>query len=162
MSLMRVRIWYKNDQDLVKIPVEMENMIFRVITETLRMEDRKGHYEVGITFTDNEKIRELNRIYRNLDCPTDVLSFPILTREELKGNDKDRPVWGLGDIVISMTKAVAQGEVYGHGTNREVAFLITHALLHLLGYDHELSDEDDQIMRAKQNEVMRRMGMEVR
>ena len=117
---------------------------------------------ISVRLCDDQAIAEINSEFRGITRSTDVLSFPILTREELKGNDKDRPVWGLGDIVISMTKAVAQGEVYGHGTNREVAFLITHALLHLLGYDHELSDEDDQIMRAKQNEVMRRMGMEVR
>ena len=141
---------------------ETAALVKKAAAAALRCEGVDEPCEISVTLTDDRGIHAVNLENRGVDAPTDVLSFPILTREELKGNDKDRPVWGLGDIVISMTKAVAQGEVYGHGTNREVAFLITHALLHLLGYDHELSDEDDQIMRAKQNEVMRRMGMEVR
>ena len=161
MADLQVKIWYTNRQKTVKVTPELKKLIKSSILETLRMEDRKGRYEVGVTFTDNEGIRELNRTYRNLDRPTDVLSFPLLNEEELNGTE-DRPVLALGDIVLSMEKALEQAELYGHGTDREVAFLTAHSMLHLLGYDHELSDEDDRLMRSKQDEVMKRMGLEVR
>lgn len=160
MAKLQIKVWYTNLQKAVKIEPTLRKLIRSAVLETLRMEERKGRYEVGVTFTDNEGIREYNRTYRGIDRPTDVLSFPLLSEEELS-HGEERPLLALGDIVISVEKALEQAELYGHGADREVAFLTAHSTLHLLGYDHELSDADDRLMREKQDEVMKRMGLEV-
>ena len=116
-----------------------------------------------MTFTDNEGIRELNKKFRNMDKPTDVLSFPLF---DFEGESEEPPideiVNNLGDIVISLEKAREQAEEYGHSFERETAFLCVHSMLHLLGYDHEISEEDDKEMRARQTEIMKIMGLEVK
>ena len=115
--------------------------------------------EVSVTFTNNEGIRELNREYRNIDRATDVLSFPQINYDE--GEDiSDGEM--LGDIVISLERAREQAEEFGHSFERECAFLCAHSTLHLLGYDHEISDEDDADMRRRQREIMGKMGLEIK
>jgi probable rRNA maturation factor len=116
-----------------------------------------------VTFTDNEGIHALNKKFREVDKPTDVLSFPLFDFEgETEEPPIDEIVHNLGDIVISLEKAKEQAEEYGHSFEREVAFLCVHSMLHLLGYDHERSDEEDKEMRAKQTEIMKIMGLEVK
>lgn len=113
--------------------------------------------EVSITLTNNEKIHELNKQYRNIDRPTDVLSFALNEGDEpaIKGG---APVNVLGDIVISLEKAVEQSGEYGHSAKREVAFLTVHGMLHLLGYDH--MQEDDRLeMRKEEDFVMEKLGI---
>ena len=116
-----------------------------------------------MTFTDNEGIRELNKKFRQIDKPTDVLSFPLF---DFEGDCEEPPIdeiiSNLGDIVISLERAKEQAEEFGHSFKREVAFLTVHSMLHLLGYDHERSEEEDREMRAKQSEIMRIMGLEVK
>jgi probable rRNA maturation factor len=114
----------------------------RAIAETLRYEGYRGHAEVSVTFTDDEKIRELNRGHRGKDTATDVLSFPM------------NEFHLLGDIVISLERAAAQAELYGHSFERETAFLTVHSMLHLLGYDHETSQEDERDMFARQETIL--------
>ena len=109
-----------------------------------------------ITFTDNEGIHALNREYRNVDRPTDVLSFPLSDGEDY---DTDGDAVLLGDIVISLERAQTQAEEYGHSFEREVAFLTVHSMLHLLGYDHETSPEDERDMFARQDEILISAGM---
>jgi probable rRNA maturation factor len=122
----------------------------------LDFEDFTADSEVSVTFTDNEKIHVLNREYRDVDRPTDVLSFPLYEGEEL--GQAFGPVV-LGDIVLSLEKAKAQAEEYGHSFEREVAFLTVHSTLHLLGYDHETSEEDETDMFRRQNAIMDLMGL---
>jgi len=109
------------------------------------MEGKRGHHEAALLVTDDQTIRHLNKVYRDIDKETDVLSFP--SGEEVF----------LGDIGISMEKAQRQAEEYGHGEEREVAFLVAHAMLHLLGYDHK-TDEDEVRMRARQREILTQAG----
>lgn len=117
----------------------------------------------GVRLTDNEKIREFNREFRNIDKATDVLSFPLLLAEN--GNieytdldrDMDTGAVMLGDIIISIDRAREQAEDYGHSYDRELAFLTCHGMLHLLGYDHE-TDEEESIMLARQKEILGRLG----
>ena len=110
-----------------------------------------------------ESIRKLNRQFRNIDRSTDVLSFPLFDYE---GAEDEPPVdefmGMLGDIVISLETAKRQAAEYGHSFERETAFLCVHSMLHLLGYDHERSEEEDTEMRAKQTEIMKIMGLEVK
>ncbi|MBO4856682.1 MAG: rRNA maturation RNase YbeY [Bacilli bacterium] len=109
---------------------------------------------LSVTLVDNKFIHQLNREYRNVDRPTDVISFAFLDGDEqrdekLHGND---PV-PLGDIYISVEKAKAQAEEYGHPLERELSFLFVHGLLHLLGYDH-MTKEDEAVMFKLQDEIL--------
>ncbi len=103
-----------------------------------------------MSFVDNEEIRELNREYRGVDRETDVLSFPM-EDEFLVGG----PIL-LGDIIISLEKALEQSVDFGHSLYREVAYLTAHSMFHLLGYDH-MKEEEKNIMREKEKEIMRRL-----
>ena len=114
--------------------------------------------EVSVTFVDNERIRELNAEFRGIDRETDVLSFPIGDDGGFEVNpDNDAII--LGDIVVSLEKAKEQAEEYSHSFKRELAFLITHSLFHLLGYDHVDGGEEEKIMFAKQERVLERLGI---
>lgn len=110
--------------------------------------------EVSLTLTDNPGIHRLNREYRGVDRPTDVLSFPQFWAEE--------PIPAgatLGDIVISMPQMAAQAREFGHSQKREICFLFVHGLLHLLGYDHELSAQAEEQQFARQREVLAALGI---
>lgn len=114
--------------------------------------------ELSVTFTDNGKIRILNRDYRGIDRPTDVLSFPMYSFSDGDVPDGDEHVM-LGDIVISVEKAREQAAEYGHSLRREIAFLAVHSVLHLLGYDHETSEEDEKEMFDLQEKIMNALGI---
>jgi len=118
--------------------------------------------EVSVSFVDNEEIRRLNKYYRGIDSPTDVLSFPLVEFEEVEEEDKDEAGWEgiypIGDIVISLEKAKEQAEEYGHSFEREVAYLTVHSMLHLLGYDHE-REEERKAMREKEEKIMEKIGL---
>ena len=109
--------------------------------------------EISLLFTDDEGIRELNRDYRDKDAATDVLSFAMCEGEDLFTAPPNMPLL-LGDIIISCPRAAAQAEAYGHSLQRETTFLFVHGLLHLLGYDHERSEQDEQEMFALQDVIM--------
>ena len=160
---MKLRIYFENDQEKYKVSYNLKMLLREAIETTLDFEDFNAICEVSVTFTDNEGIRELNKKYREMDKPTDVLSFPLF---DFEGDCEEPPIdeiiSNLGDIVISLERAKEQAEEYGHSFAREVAFLTVHSMLHLLGYDHEKSDEDDKEMRARQSEIMKIMGLEVK
>ena len=160
---MRLRIYFENDQTKHAIKYKMQMLIRRTILETLDYEGMENDAEVSVTFVDDEGIRELNKRFRNMDKPTDVLSFPLLDYEgESEEPFFDELCHNLGDIVISLERAMAQANEFGHSFEREVAFLTAHSMLHLLGYDHELSEEDDADMRKRQSDIMERMGLSVK
>mgnify|MGYP003296104357 FL=1 len=160
---MSLKIYFENDQKKHSIKYKMQMLIRRTILETLDYEGMENDAEVSVTFVDDEGIRELNKKFRNMDKPTDVLSFPLLDYEgESEEPFFDELCHNLGDIVISLERAMAQANEFGHSFEREVAFLTAHSMLHLLGYDHELSEEDDADMRRRQNDIMERMGLSVK
>jgi len=112
--------------------------------------------EISVTFVEAEEIRELNRDYRDNDKVTDVLSFPQF--DDLN----DIPDFGeicLGDVVICRDRAAEQAEEFGHSFEREIIYLFTHSILHLLGYDH-MVEEEKREMRAREEEVMTHLGIE--
>jgi probable rRNA maturation factor len=160
---MGLKIYFENEQEKIPLTYKMKMLVRQSIETTLDFEDFQNHCEVSVTFTDNEGIHELNKKFRQVDKPTDVLSFPLFDFEgETEEPPIDEIIHNLGDIVISLERAEEQAEEYGHSFNREVAFLCVHSMLHLLGYDHERSEEEDKEMRAKQSEIMKIMGLEVK
>ena len=142
----------------IQVTEETKQFVFRAIKAALEYEKVKTDCEVSVTFVSDRLIREYNRTYRSIDRPTDVLSFPIAANGNLdEAFDGER--CQLGDIVISLERAEAQAELYGHSPERETAFLAVHSVLHLLGYDHERGEEEDRLMRRKQRAIMKKMGL---
>ncbi len=157
---MKLKLYFTNEQKEVKISFKLRRFITKAITETLMEEKFEYPAEISISFVDNQKIHELNREYREKDRPTDVLSFPMWEKEELyDGSALDGHAVTLGDIIISAEKAKAQAEEYGHSIEREITFLSVHSTLHLLGYDHEVSAEDEAYMNKKQEDVLVKIGL---
>ena len=158
---MKVSFEIADEQDKYPVTEALCELLRRAATETLRAEGIDFDCEFSLTYTDNAGIRVLNREYRNKDSATDVLSFPMFDpeTEEIEALDGQPAV--LGDIVISLERAAEQAELYGHSFEREVAFLCVHSVLHLLGYDHERSEDEDRLMREKQRAVMHALGLEI-
>ncbi len=159
----RLKIYFENEQEKLPVTYKLKMLVREAVEATLDLENYQNNAEVSVTFTDNESIHKLNSKFRGVDRATDVLSFPLF---DFDGSCEEPPVDEmmnmLGDIVISLERAKEQAEEYGHSFEREVAFLTAHSMLHLLGYDHELSDEDDREMREKQNIVMDMLGLSVK
>lgn len=153
----KIRVIISNSQKEVKIPTGLRMLVRRCCNAVLRMENFQGAAEVSVIFANNEQIHELNKMHRNVDAPTDVLSFPM--GEDGKYDiDPATNAKILGDIVISMEKAVEQAERFGHTLQREVGYLTAHSMLHLLGYDHEEPLEKVH-MREKEELVMTQLGL---
>ena len=169
---MTITIEYEAEKQL---DLPYEEIIRDVVNESLDYE--KCPYEaevnvilaeVNVILTDNQAIQEINREHRQIDAPTDVLSFPMVDYEapsdfdhvEDAVEDYFNPETGelmLGDIVISVDKVEEQAEKYGHSQTRELAFLVAHSMLHLCGYDH-MEEEERLLMEARQNEILERRG----
>lgn len=157
------------EETAVTFDFDYEALAKEVITFTLDHEDFPYEAEVNLTLVDNAGIHEINRTYREIDRPTDVLSFPMLSYEEAGDfdhleedyDDNFNPDTGeilLGDIVISVDKVAEQAESYGHSMKREYAFLIVHSMLHLFGYDH-MTPEEAAVMEAKQRTILDEMNI---
>ena len=146
---------------------DYETVIKNVIEAALDYEKCPYEAQVYVLLTDNEEIHEINKEHRQIDRPTDVLSFPMVEYEEAGQFDflEDQydcfhPETGellLGDIIISMDKVKEQAKAYGHSNTRELAFLVAHSMLHLMGYDH-MVDEERKVMEAKQEEILKNCG----
>lgn len=153
----------------VSFDFEYEKLAKEVIAYSLDFERFPYEAEVCLTLTDDASIREVNRSFRGVDRPTDVLSFPMLTlsapgdfsgMESAPGNNFN-PETGealLGDIVLSVPRIFEQAKRYGHSARREYAFLIVHSVLHLLGYDH-MTESDAALMENKQEQILKSMGI---
>ncbi len=156
---MKIYIDYNNEQDKIEPPEDLERLIEICTAAALEEEEISDDAEVSVTLVDNARIRELNEEFRNIDRETDVLSFPLGDDENGYEIDPDNDAIMLGDIVISLEQAARQAEEYGHSYRREVAFLITHSLFHLLGYDHVNGEEEEKLMFSKQEKVLDKLGI---
>lgn len=143
---------------------DYEKLAQDVVSFAIEHEEFPYEAEVNLTLTDNEGIHEVNRMYRDIDAPTDVLSFPLLSYAEAGDfsvleddyEDNFNPDTGeimLGDIIISIERVRTQAKDYGHSERREYAFLIVHSMLHLFGYDH-MTEEEAAQMEAKQQQIL--------
>lgn len=155
---MKIEIFLSDEQDRLAPPEDMEQLIELCTRAALEEEQIEEDAQVSVTLVDNEAIREINNEHRGIDRATDVLSFP-LGDEDSFDTDPETGAILLGDIVISLERAKEQAEEYGHSYRREIAFLITHSLFHLLGYDHVDSEEDEKLMFGKQDKVLDKLGI---
>ncbi len=151
------KVLIKNDQKAVKIPQGSKILIRRCCNAVLTEEKFSEPCEVSVTFVDNEQIAVLNEQYRNKPMATDVLSFPLGEDGEYDVN-RETGALLLGDIVISLEKALDQSELYGHSIQREIAFLTVHSMYHLLGYDHEQGGMEAVKMREKEEAALLKLG----
>ena len=158
----KIKIYFTDEQSSFRVSFRLKKLLRRAVSETLFYEDFYNSCQVSITFTDNEGIRALNAQYRDIDRETDVLSFPLIDFERGEEPCIDEAEVMLGDIVLSLEKTQAQAEEFGHSFEREAAFLCVHSMLHLLGYDHVNSEEEDREMRRRQREILARMGLAVK
>ena len=149
----KVKVIISNRQKEVKIPTGLRMLVRRCCIAVLQMENFPHAAEISVTFVNNEQIHELNREYRNKDSETDVLSFPLGENGVYDSNPENGAKM-LGDVVISMEKAMDQAKKYGHSFMREVAYLTAHSVLHLLGYDHLDEGEQKALMREREEAVM--------
>ena len=152
---MNLSVDFKDEQDIYEVRVAMRAVVRKAIFNTLVYEGFDKDVEVSVTFTENEQIKELNSQYRNKNTATDVLSFPMYDSFDLDMGEQTLP---LGDIVISLERAAVQASHLCHSLYHEVAFLTVHSTLHLLGYDHETSEEDEEDMFRRQKEIMEIIG----
>lgn len=163
---MSLQLDWSNEQQKVDIPdswIARLEQLLRIAGEAEGLDSG----DVTLTFTDDEEIQALNRDYRGINQPTDVLSFAMQDDgvEELdiifdvESENQDDPISGmLGDIIISAERALAQSEEYGHSLEREIGFLFVHGFLHLLGYDHA-DEASEAVMTAKQEAVLQEAGL---
>lgn len=148
-----------NQQDKREFSLEGQEILKKVAQQAERLLDIPANAELSVLLVDNQYIRELNQSYRNIDAATDVLSFAMSE----SGADEpelefDEEVLLLGDIVISLEQAEKQSLEYEHSFNRELAFLFSHGLLHLLGYDHQ-NEEEEKLMRAMQEKILEAVNL---
>ncbi len=134
-----------------------ESLINDVIAESLKYEGISDNCEISVTIVDNNEIHSINLKHRGIDRPTDVLSFPLIDfNKEVLPADGSKIY--LGDIIISIERAVEQANEYGHSIDREIGFLTAHSMLHLLGYDH-ITEAEEKIMFSKQEEILNNLNL---
>ena len=155
-------IWLESELDA---PFPYEAFLRQCITKALELEQVTLPCEINVLITDNEGIHRINLKQRQVDAPTDVLSFPMfdLTAGQLPVDerllDPATNRLPLGDMVISLERATAQAEEYGHSIQRELGYLAVHSVLHLLGYDHMDEGQQKRQMRAREEAIMNEMGV---
>lgn len=154
----KAEFYFDNEQSVRPFDFRLRHLVRKTVRAALAYEHFTDPVEISVTLTDNEGIRELNREHRSIDRATDVLSFPMY---DFHAGEKPEPGErvALGDIVLSLERAAEQAAEFGHSYEREVAFLTAHSVLHLLGYDHERSPEEDEDMRRRQREILDGMGL---
>ena len=164
---MLCKIDFENRQELLPLSYKLKMLVRRAVETTLDYEQYENPIEVSVTFTDNEEIRELNRKFRNIDRPTDVLSFECDGLDDDfdggaayddAGVPDDEPFM-LGDIIIASDYARAQTAQFGTTPQEELAVLLVHGLLHLCGWDHVHSDEEAEAMEAREREMLAGVGL---
>ena len=161
-------LYTENRQEKIEVNEEFINKICEVCDFVLKEEEMIHPYQISLLFVDNEEIKEINNETRGINKATDVLSFPMLDFEEkmvykdmyldfnFDETFKDGEELILGDMVLSLERALEQSKEYGHSYEREVSYLVVHSILHLLGYDHMLEDEKVK-MRKREEEILNKL-----
>lgn len=154
----KLKVVIENKQKKAKLPTGLRLLIRRCCHAALQLEGFQGSAEIGVTIVDDDQIRQINKEHRNIDSTTDVLSFPMGENGEY---DKNPETGGyiLGDIVLSIERAMEQADRFGHSLQREVGYLVVHSVLHLLGYDHVDGGLEAVRMREHEEAVMLSVGL---
>nr|WP_303003789.1 rRNA maturation RNase YbeY [uncultured Blautia sp.] len=162
---MTIQIDYETEK---KLDIDYTQLANRVAHKILETEQCPYEASVNLVITDNEEIKEVNAQFRNINAPTDVLSFPMIPfpspadysiiEDQDEYFDLDTDELLLGDVMISVDRVYTQAEEYGHSTEREFSFLFAHSMLHLLGYDH-MEPEEAAVMEKKQSEALAALGI---
>lgn len=162
--------FYVENETGAKFDFDIEELARSVAEAVLKSENCSYNVEISLTITDDDGIHEINKEFRNIDKPTDVLSFPTISYDEpgdfsvIEGEQKvdlldpDTGNISFGDIVINENRVRSQALEYGHSEKREFAFLVAHSMLHLCGYDH-MEEDEAEVMERKQNEVLNSLGI---
>ena len=154
----KIKVVIVNKQKTVKIPTGVRLLMRRCCHAVLELEGFEGSAEVDISIVDNQQIREINKEQRNIDLVTDVLPFP-LGQDGKYDKNPDTGAYMLGDVVLSIERAMEQAEQFGHSLQREIGYLTVHSVLHLLGYDHVDGGLEAVRMREKEEAVMTSVGL---
>ena len=161
---MKLKLYFSNEQDKIAVTPALKDLIIKTVCTVIESEKYINNIvmsaynnpcEISVTFTDNEGIRIVNNDTRGIDSETDVLSFPMFD-----GVVDTSFETSLGDILLSLEKAEQQSYTFGHSLEREVAFLVAHSVLHLVGYDH-IEEDDEREMRSKQRTIMKKLHLEI-
>jgi len=140
-----INVEINNSQDKIKINNKHKKTFKKIVEKACEIENRNSAI-VSLALVEDEKIKGLNKKFRNKNESTDVLSFPM-----------DEDIWG--DIIISTDKVIDQAEEYGHSVERELSYLFTHGVLHLLGYNHK-TNSTKKVMRSKEEKILKKVGLE--
>lgn len=163
-------IYVDNRQEKIEVDEKLVDLLKNVIEFALKEEEVDVECEVSLLFVDNDEIREINNETRGIDRATDVLSFPMLDYEnkkvfkemyknyEFSQSDCDGEELVLGDVVLSLEKALEQSKEFNHSFEREASYLVVHSILHLLGYDH-MEEDDKVIMRKREEEILNKLNI---
>lgn len=157
---MSVKVNITDQQKRIKLPTGTRLLIRKACNATLKNEGFEDSAEVDVTLVNDEMIQQINKEHRNIDASTDVLSFP-LGENGLYDTDPETGAKMFGDIVISVEHAIEQADLYGHGLEREIAYLTVHSMLHLLGYDHVNGGLERTIMREKEENILDMLGLAI-
>ena len=163
-------IYVDNRQEKIEVDEKLVDLLKNVIEFALKEEEVDVECEVSLLFVDNDEIREINNETRGIDRATDVLSFPMLDYEnkkvfkemyknyEFSQSDCDGEELVLGDVVLSLERALEQSKEFNHSFEREASYLVVHSILHLLGYDH-MEEDDKVIMRKREDEILNKLNI---
>ena len=163
-------IYVDNRQEKIEVDEKLVDLLKNVIEFALKEEEVDVECEVSLLFVDNDEMREINNETRGIDRATDVLSFPMLDYEnkkvfkemyknyEFSQSDCDGEELVLGDVVLSLERALEQSKEFNHSFEREASYLVVHSILHLLGYDH-MEEDDKVIMRKREEEILNKLNI---
>ena len=153
------KVYISNRQAVVKVPSGIRMLIRRCCNAVLETESFNDGAEISVSFVDNAEIKKLNGEYRNKPVETDVLSYSYADENGSYEKNEENGLYVLGDIVISLEKAMEQANMFGHSLQREVAYLTVHSMLHLLGYDHEAGGLQQVRMREREELVLKKLDL---
>lgn len=156
-----LKVNFLNSQRKTKLPLNTKELVISAIEASLKTEKFFEDAEVNVTFVSDNKIKEINKNFRNINSYTDVLSFPLGDNGEYDVNPENGCLM-LGDVIISIDHAIAQADMFGHSLDREIAYLTVHSLFHLLGYDHVDEGEEKKIMRKKEEDALKLINLEIK
>ena len=155
-----LKVNFQNIQRKTKLPDNTNELVCSAIKAALETEGFSSPCEINVTFVSDSKIKKINKEFRNINSSTDVLSFPLGCDGYYDINPENNHLM-LGDVIISIEHAISQAELFGHPLDREIAYLTVHSVFHLLGYDHIDEGQDKRVMRDKEEEALKLIGLDI-